>query len=155
MVRARTVLPVPTLHFGPHAPVFLLLLIYFSSFLSLNLYSSSHEQQWLQPLLSLTARMSCLHWALASGCCGQPLIPHWAQQEQPHSHQNVNQVPASRPWSPRLPPNPSCSAQKSQRALSDMFSIQPSFFSSLSSGSSPQFGFPPQLREKHLIHWRF
>ena len=90
---------------------------------------------------------------LASGCCGQPLIPHWAQQEQPHSHRNTTQrdPEPARPGFTDAPTQPPVLLPKPHRAPSVMFSVQPS---PLSSGGSRQFGFPARLRENHLIHRR-
>lgn len=64
-MRVGNLPPTPPRPFAPALMALfpsLLVCCFFSS-LSLNLYSSSHDQQKLQQLLGLTARMSCLHLA--------------------------------------------------------------------------------------------
>lgn len=147
-MRVGNLPPTPLQPFAPALMALFpsLLVCFFFSSLSLNLYSSSHDQQKLQQLLGLTARMSCLHLATC-------LWLVWAAPPPPPSTAGAvaqspkcDQCPAhpgSRPATHALPVKP-------QNSISHVPSISP--FLLLSSGSSLQFAFPAQLREKNLIY---
>lgn len=147
-MRVGNLPPTPPRPFAPALMALfpsLLVCCFFSS-LSLNLYSSSHDQQKLQQLLGLTARMSCLHLAtclwLVWAAPPSPPSTAGAIAQSPKCDQ-CPAYPGSRPATHAPPLKP-------QNSISHVPSISP--FLLLSSGSSLQFAFPAQLREKHLIY---